>query len=163
MRTFLAVCMAVVVAGCPFGTSSPTSTPSPAPTVAAGGCGSTPILEGDVPAWIANVGVKDRAQYVLASPPTAAGVLFVQPLKSGHPTNPSNTILWVVKLPRDTSALAIPGHPVAAATPIVTQTQPADSGPGEIYPTIIDVPHSGCWRFDLALAGHKTPVGLLFQ
>jgi hypothetical protein len=89
--------------------------------------------------------------------------LFVQPLKSGHPTNPSNKILWVVKLPRNTSALAITGHPVAAATPIVMQTQPADSGPGEIYPSIIDVPHSGCWQFDLAWAGHKASVDLLYQ
>jgi hypothetical protein len=155
--------MAVVVAGCSAGTSSPTSNPSPAPTVVAGGCGSTPILEGVVPAWIANVGVNDRAQYVLTSPPTAAGVLFVQPLKSGHPTNPSNKILWVVNLPRNGSALAITGHPVAAATPIVAQTQPADSGPGEIYPSIIDVPHSGCWQFDLAWAGHKASVELLYQ
>jgi hypothetical protein len=112
---------------------------------------------------MANVGVKDRAQYVLASPPTIGGVLFVQPLRSGHPTTPSNKILWVVKLLRNGSALEITGHPLAAATPIVAQVQPADSGPGEIYPSTVDVPQPGCWHFDLAWTGHKASVELLYQ
>lgn len=163
MRTFIAASVAVIVAGCSSGASSPPTSPSPAATVVAGGCGSTPILEGGLPAWITNVGVKNGAQYVLASPPIVSGVLFVQPLKSGHPSSPSNKILWVVSVPGNGSSLEITGHPVAATTPIVAQIQPADSGPGEIYPSIVDVPLPGCWHFGLAWAGHKASVELLYR
>jgi len=42
-------------------------------------------------------------------------------------------------------------------------SQPANSGPGEIYPSIVDVPQPGCWRFDLSWSGHRATVYLEYQ
>jgi hypothetical protein len=69
----------------------------------------------------------------------------------------------VVGLPRNGSSLEISGHPLGAAAPIVTVDRAADSSPGEIYPSIVDVPQSGCWHFDLAWAGHEVSLELLYQ
>ncbi len=152
----------MLLAGC--STAPTSSSPSPTgptqanvpagATVVAGGCGSTSIVKGHVPAWLDEAGAHnnpDSAPYVLATPQQAAGFIFGYPLRAGHPDNPSNKILWVVGLPRNGSS------------PTITQSQPADSSPGEIYPSIIDVPQPGCWHFDLAWAGHKASVELLYQ
>jgi hypothetical protein len=102
--------------------------------------------------------------YVVATPAQAAGFLFGYPLRAGAAVeNPNNKILWVVGQPRNGSDLAIAGHPVGAANPSITQAQPADSGPGEIYPTIVNVPVAGCWHFDLSWSGHKASVELLYR
>jgi hypothetical protein len=39
----------------------------------------------------------------------------------------------------------------------------ADSFPGEIYPTTVEVPNAGCWHFELAWGGNKTSVDLLYR
>jgi hypothetical protein len=101
---------------------------------------------------------------VLALPKqSAAGFLFGYPLRAGHPENPSNKILWVVGMPRNGSPLEIQVHPLNAAEPSVTVTQPANSSPGEIYPSIVDVPKPGCWHFDLAWSGHQASVDLMYE
>ena len=38
----------------------------------------------------------------------------------------------------------------------------ADSSPGEIYPSIVDVPSPGCWHFTLSWAGHHDEIDLLY-
>jgi hypothetical protein len=38
-----------------------------------------------------------------------------------------------------------------------------NSGPGEIYPSIIDVPEAGCWHFALAWNGHRSVVALAYR
>jgi len=79
----------------------------------------------------------------------------------GRPSeNPANKILWIVRSPRDGSDLTINAHPEGSATPVVKMVQPADSGPGEIYPSIVDVPTPGCWVFDLAWASHHATLAL---
>jgi hypothetical protein len=57
----------------------------------------------------------------------------------------------------------ISGHPVGKSAPLVAVTQPANSTPGEIYPTIVDVPEPGCWHLDLVWAGHQTSIELEYQ
>lgn len=169
MRRVLLVVAAVGLVGC--SSAPPTASPSPSvspripvgASIVAGGCGFTPILTGGLPAWLQNVGARNGALYVLASPPQAAGLLFVQPLRAGHPQNPANKILWVVHLPRNGHALQIVGHPVGAAAPAIEQTEPSDSTSVEVYPSIVDVPQAGCWHFDLAWAGHKASAELLYQ
>jgi hypothetical protein len=96
----------------------------------------------------------------MAVPDSAAGFLFARPLRSGHPENPANKILWVVRTPRRGSALQLAGRPLGAAGPTVQQSQPADSSPGEIYPSIVDVPTPGCWRFTLRWATGRAEVDL---
>jgi hypothetical protein len=94
---------------------------------------------------------------------TAAGFIFGYPLRAGHPTNPSNKILWVVGFPRNGLPLEITGQLSGADAPSLHESETAHSGPGEIYPSIVDVPQSGCWRFDLSWAGHHDVVYLQYQ
>ena len=68
----------------------------------------------------------------------------------------------IVREPRDGSDLRIVGHPVGAMTPVVEVFQSAGSSPGEIYPSIVDVPKPGCWHFDLWWAGHAAAVELSY-
>jgi hypothetical protein len=72
-------------------------------------------------------------------------------------------ILWVVARPRGGSALTISAHPIGKVAPLVTTIQPANSSPGEIYPSIVDVPEPGCWHLDLAWAGQQASVELEYQ
>jgi hypothetical protein len=171
------VALAVLLVGCSTSTpisSSPT-TPSPASSAQSpaqgayampGGCGSTPVVGGAIPAWMNAAGANNNptgVPYVVASPAIAGGFVFGYPLRAGHPYSPTNKILWVVGLPRNGSSLEISGHPLNAATPSVTVTQPADSSPGEIYPSIVDVPKPGCWHFNLAWSGNRTSVDLMYR
>ena len=73
----------------------------------------------------------------------AVAFLFAHPLRAGEPENPANKILWVVKEPRGVSDLVITAHPLDAAAPTVHQSEAADSSPGEIYPSIVNVPAAG--------------------
>jgi hypothetical protein len=66
-------------------------------------------------------------------------------------------------LPRNGSSLEISGHPAKATKPTVDVVRPADSGPGEIYPSTVDVPQPGCWHFDLVWAGHHAAVELVYK
>jgi hypothetical protein len=162
----LAGCSAASTSSPPSPTGSPQANPPTSATNVAGGCGSTSIMRGHIPAWLDEAGAHnnpDSLPYVLASPEQAAGFLFGYPLRSGHPENPSNKILWVVGQARNGSSLEISAHPLGAAAPIVKVVKPADSSPGEIYPSIVDVPQPGCWHVDLSWAGHKASVELLYQ
>ncbi len=148
------------------GRASPsTAPPSPIAGEVPGGCGSTPVFNGQVPSWVDDAGAHNNPvglPYVVSTPATAAGFIFGYPLRAGHPQAPSNKILWVVGLPRDGSALVITGHPLKSTTPAIQQTQATDSGPGEIYPSIVDVPQPGCWHLDLSWAGHLAAVELVY-
>ncbi len=177
MRSFSLALVTVLLVGC--STSSPTSTrlaaPSPvaspqpsaqAAQVVPGGCGATPVLNGGIPTWLDEAGAHNNPgglPYVLASPAHAAGFLFGYPLSASRRQGPSNKILWVVGLPRNGSSLEISGHPLNALSPSVHVTQAANSSPGEIYPTIVDVPKVGCWHFDLVWSGNTTSVDLMYQ
>jgi hypothetical protein len=101
--------------------------------------------------------------YVVAVPQTAAGFIFGYPLRAGHPVNPSNKILWVVDFPRSGSLLQITGQLSDANEPSVNESVPPASGPGAIYPSIVDVPKPGCWRFDLSWSSQHAAVYLAYQ
>jgi hypothetical protein len=120
--------------------------------VVSGGCGATVAYRGAIPAWL-NEATGDNAPdglpYVVAAPATAAGFIFGSPLRAGHPTNPDNKILWVLRTPPDGASLQITVRPVASAAPVLHEEVPANSGPGEIYPDGVDVPTAGCWHFTL--------------
>ncbi len=91
-----------------------------------------------------------------------AGFLFGYPLMAGNPQPYSDKILWVVATPRDGQPLRLTGHPAGATAPVVSSAWPADSTPGEIYPSEIVVPAPGCWQFTLSWNGHTDIVDLWY-
>ncbi|HYT11585.1 MAG TPA: hypothetical protein VEL12_02260 [Candidatus Nitrosopolaris sp.] len=174
-RLILISLVFVIAIGCSSETAS-SSHPSPSAQVAEslppdasivpGGCGATHVYKGHEPDWLDAAGAHNNPQglpYVLSVQQTAAGFLFGYPLRAGHPTDRANKVLWVVRFPRDGSPLDITGQLSGASEPSVHVTQSAGSGPGEIYPSIVDVPQPGCWRFDLAWSGHQATVFLTYQ
>lgn len=165
MRRLASLVLAFVVTSCSGtvagGTAAATTSPTTSPSVLAGGCGSTPVLQGQVPHWLDVAGGYNNPEtlpYVIAHPPIAAGFLFVYPTHAG--ANAPVKVLWVVRNPRDGSPLRISGHPLSATTPTVQDMRPDNSGPGEIYPDGVNVPSPGCWQFDLRWGGNHTQVEL---
>lgn len=142
----------------------PTATPpAPGASPAPGGCGATPLYQGAIPAWLEEADGHNTPRglpYAVAAPPDAAAFLFAHPLRAGHPSNPANKILWVVRGDRQGQDLALDAHPLGAPSPAVHMSRPPDSGPGNIYPSIVDVPSAGCWHFSLRWATGQAEVDL---
>jgi len=131
--------------------------------VVRGGCGQTALYKGPIPVWLdqaAGNNTPTFLPYAIASPATAGAFIFGYPLLAGHPTEPANKILWVVRTPRQGGPLIIDGHPLGLTAPVVHETRSADSSPGEIYPSAVDVPSAGCWHFTLTWATGRAEVDL---
>jgi hypothetical protein len=143
--------------------ASPAAGPAPVRGAAYtnGGCGGTRLLQGAAPGWASSAS-PPSIRYALAERGQVAGFLFGYPLKAGNPRRYSDKILWVVASPRDGLPLRLTGHPVGAATPVISSTWPADSSPGEIYPSEIVAPSPGCWQFTLSWNGHTDSVYLRY-
>ncbi len=90
----------------------------------------------------------------------AAGVVFVPPLRAGDSPQIRNKILWVVSTPRGGEPLTITAQ---RADAVVQVLQPADSGPGDIYPTMVNVPVPGCWTLTLSWNGYADSVEMPFS
>lgn len=140
------------------GSSHPSSRPTSQTIAPAGGCGASTLRNGTLPAWTASAGVPASGPYAITEHRNAVGIMG--PLRAGHPRNPANKILWIVRLPRDGSDLVIRARPLSASKPVVTIRFPPDSSPGEIYPSSVDVPKAGCWRLTLRWAGHTDSLEL---
>ncbi len=141
------------------GTSATATVP---PRTVTGGCGGTDLVEGALPGWAADAGAPAGIPHAVSDHADAVGVLFGYPLRPGHPNGRSNKILWIVRLPRDGSPLVVRGT-LAGGASTVTHSFEADSGPGEIYPSIVDVPRAGCWHFTLTWASHIDAIDLLYR
>src|SRR6266566_8479974 len=144
MRRYLALMAWLAVAACSSSTAAAHPSPSPSPSVnrqptsaaqlAPGGCGGTQVYKGGEPDWLTTAGDNNNPTglpYFITSPTTAAGFLFAYPLRAGNVSNPNNTILWVVGLPRDGNPLRVEGHPLSTSSPTIDQSFPDNSGPGE--------------------------------
>ena len=59
--------------------------------------------------------------------------------------------------------LAIDGVPLGKTGPVVHYSFPANSSPGEIYPSGVDVPEAGCWAFTLRFAGQTAQIELAYR
>jgi hypothetical protein len=183
VSSLVVVACAVLVTACTAGHTSPVtagagtpaqstaqvtsgSVPAGRPPVrgaayASGGCGASPLLVGAAPGWASSAN-PPRIRYALAERGQVAGFVFGYPLMAGNPQPYSDKILWVVASPRDGMPLRVTGHPLGAAAPVVSSTWPADSAPGEIYPSGIVVPSPGCWQFTLSWNGHTDTVDLWY-
>jgi len=157
----LVVACAVLATACTAGrTRLPHPPPVPGAAYTNGGCGATPLRHGPAPRWARSAN-PPSIPYALARRAQAAGFLFGYPLVAGNP-QPTDKILWIVAAPRDGMPLRLTGHPLNAARPVVSSTWPADSAPGEIYPSDVEVPSPGCWRFTLSWNGHTDTVDLWY-
>jgi hypothetical protein len=182
VKAALLAALAIAAQACTAATPLPT-TPGPtakpeitaapvvfAPTAAAtptdGGCGSTTVLVGGVPDALKR-STGDNAPsgvpYAIARPAIAAGFIFGYPLHMPSAgIGYSNKILWVVGI-RRTGDLVIDGVPVGKTAPAVHYSFPANSSPGEIYPSGVDVPEAGCWAFTLRFAGQTAQIELAYR
>ena len=168
LQVVAAVCLTAACSGSST-TSAPTSTrtastssavPTTSPRGSGEGCGSSRAGRGAPPTWAE--GGPTGLRYVTAAQGDVIGFLFADPLVAppGR-TAYSNKILWIVRLPRQGSALVLDGMLPGSGSHVHVE-RPAGSGPGEIYPSIIDVPVPGCWHFTLVWAGHTDDVDLLY-
>ena len=159
----IAVALVVLTAGCTgpadrptahaTTSPSPASTTGPVPATAAPGngtgCGDTPISPGQLPGWTADAGLPPDVPYAVSREANVVAVLFGYPLRAGHHEDGrNNKILWEMRDPRDGKPLHLTARPPAGGA-AVSLTREADSGPGEIYPSIVDVPTPGCWHMTL--------------
>jgi hypothetical protein len=132
------------------------STPTtPAPRCAA------PSTADDIPSWAAAARVPPTTPHLVSADGNVLAVLFGYPLRAGTPTDRQNKILWVVRQPRGSQPLVITASMPGARS--VHVALPANSGPGEIYPSIMDAPEAGCWRFALAWNGHRSVLALAYR
>jgi hypothetical protein len=171
-RAFAVLCSSLLVAGC---TATPdeggsTLSPGPASAVAAGptasqlssGCGTTPVRSGGIPGWGASAGVPNLPT-VMAHEGNLVGAVFGYPLVApARETGAQNKVLWIVREPRDGSDLVLTLRP-AGGGDAVTVSEPAGSSPGEIYPSIVDVPAPGCWHVVAEWNGHRATLELSYQ
>ena len=175
MRRYIALIAWLAVAACSSSSVAATPSPSPSPSanhppvaaqIVSGGCGGTHVYKGGEPDWLTAAGAGNNPTflpYAIGYPPTAAGFIFGYPLQVGpRASGAANKILWVVGIPRDGNPLRITGHPQNGSEPTINVSFPADSGPGEIYPSIVDVPSAGCWHFDLGWGSNRTSIDLVY-
>lgn len=134
---------------------------------AVNGCTPAPIHTGSPPRWTATAWSDSspgfRVPYALASGDSAAAFMFADPLRAGHPTDPANKVLWVMRYPRNGKPLITTARWRTDPAVSVRITQPANSWPGEIYPTAIDLPRPGCWRLALRWGAHRASIDLRIQ
>ncbi len=135
---------------------------------AVAGCGATKIAHGPIPAWTAPAFGASSSRtppwpHAVSEHGNVVAVVFGYPLRAGRPTNPANKVLWIMRLPRNGSPLRITARPLHANAPLVRIVAPADSSPGEIYPSYVNVPSAGCWRLSLRWAGHTDSIDLPYR
>jgi hypothetical protein len=145
------------------GGSAITSTHADTPvTSAVAACLPAVIHVGAPPRWTAPAWADSspgfRMPYSLASGDAAAAFFFAPRLRAGHPQNPSNKVLWVVRARRAGHPLKIIARLGSDPTQVVRVSWPADSSPGEIYPSAVDLPRPGCWRLQLAWGSHRASI-----
>jgi len=151
--------VAVVAVAVPVVLSSDPSeedVPVTDPAVSGASC-VNPVPSGVLPEW-ARSGFSDprpRMPYVLGDDGDIVAILFAQPLTSPPSADHNNKILWVSP-DADGSSLHITATLQDGST---TVTRMVDGGPG---PSIIDLPKSGCWHFDLQWAGSSDSLDLAY-
>jgi hypothetical protein len=152
-----AAAVALVLASC--GGAKPTDSTHPSDR-----CVAAAIHHGAPPAWTRSAWADSShgytPPYAVATKGRAAAFFFADPLRAGHPTDPANKVLWVVRQPRDGMPLIISARRAGSRSPAVRISRPADSSPGEIYPSYVDLPQAGCWRLALAWGSHRAAIDI---
>lgn len=126
------------------------------PTVQGASC-VNPVPSRVLPAW-ARSGFSDprpRMPYVLGDKGDIVAILFAQPLTSPPSADHNNKILWVSPV-ADGSSLQITATLQDGSRSV---TRVVDGGPG---PSIIDLPKSGCWHFELQWGAGSDTLDLAY-
>ena len=158
-RSYLATAMMLLPVACGGSGPAPARSSSSSAGVR---CVPAAIHRGAPPRWTAAAWSDSSpgftVPYALASNGGAGAFFFAHSLRAGHPTNPANKVLWIVRLPRDGHPLTITAHLSGHPSEHVQSSWPADSEPGEIYPSYVDLPKPGCWRLSLAWGPHRASI-----
>jgi len=132
----------------------------------AGGCGGTSIFTGPPPGWNAQPAGFPRQPpalpYVVGGSDSVMGYLWARPLYAPEAPTHSNKVLWYVRYPRDGRPLHVTGHLRTDPRQTMSATFPANSSPGEIYPSDMTVPQPGCWTFTFRWNNHADHLSLPF-
>jgi len=171
LRIVAVIAVTLVAAGCTGDDRPPGAAPAPPPStgqpVPTGssppGCGQTPVRVGGLPAWTAPAGPPASLPYVVSAEGNLVGVLFGAPLQApAATTGRTNKILWIVREARGGQPLMLTAHRIDGPGSEVATTEEADSSPGEIYPSIVDVPVPGCWHVTARWNGNTATVDLQY-
>jgi hypothetical protein len=167
MRWTLAVALVAGISGCsgppPAPTPTVTVTPTPGLSVS-GGCAESPLWTSGLPDWTASAAAPSGIPYVIAHEGNLVGVLFGHPLRAGvNVSNPSDKVLWIAREPRQGADLNLTLTRVDGTGEPVHLSFPANSSPGEIYPSGVEVPTPGCWRVAAEWAGNHATLELSYQ
>ena len=136
------------------------TTPVAPATTVAGTC-AAPSTADDLPSWADSANPPSAIPHLVSPDGNVAAVLFGDPLAVG-PKDKQNKILWIVRQTRDGQPLKIAATLPGSDAPTVHLTFLANSGPGEIYPSAVNVSKPGCWHFALAWNGHRSAINLLY-
>jgi hypothetical protein len=120
----------------------------------------TPLTTGPLPDWAASAGAPDLP-HALGGTGLIVGAVWVTP-RSPQEAPASTKILWISRVPRAGTPLRITATPFGLTAPLVRVEVPADSGPGEIYPSIVEVPFAGCWHVELAWGPNTDAVDITY-
>ena len=129
---------------------------------------AAPSTANDLPAWTKSANPPIASGHVLSSDGNVAAVIWPKTLRAGFMSllehnsrfTLPNKILWIVRQPRDGKPLEVTATMPGTNQHAVHFTFPADSSPGEIYPSIVNVPVPGCWHFALSWNGHHSAINL---
>ena len=153
------VAVAVVFVAALVGSTQAAATPSNA----LGSCGVTPIRSDErLPAWTAAARPPSQVPFVVSTRRSVVAILFGYPLRSGAPLGHTNKILWIMREPRNGQPLDLVARPLHRKSPSVRVALPADSSPGEIYPSIVNVPSPGCWHLTLIWNRNRDAIDLRY-
>ena len=133
-------------------------------SAAPGGCEKTPLWAGAHPGWTASANPPAGVPYALSHEGNLVAVLFAQPLRAGTDIeNPANKILWIAREPRNGAELRLGLRRTDGTGEPVESVEPANSSPGEIYPSIVDVPTPGCWSVTATWGGNTATLELAYE
>ena len=160
---FVAV-VAVAAALSSSGGSGNGRTASHAPTTVAPAarCPALSRARNNVPAWAASAHPPISLPHMMSREGNVVAFVFAKPLVAGVRNSAHNKVLFVVREPRDGRPLHISGRLLAGHATASEPPTPANSGPGEIYPTYVNVPASGCWQFALTWNGNRATIDLAY-
>jgi hypothetical protein len=146
----------------PSSAASASAQASTPPTPVAGGCGSTQVFAG--PGLDAALDLADNPWAPAA--PADAGIVayFWYPppdlVFAAGPNDFESKILWISR-GEQAGRLTIEAHPLDASSPVVRFDFPAASSPSGNYPSGIDLPSPGCWRFELTLGTARATMDVM--
>jgi hypothetical protein len=135
----------------------------PGAAIVKGGCGRTTLYKGASPGWTASAAPPEFLVQATGRADIVNAFIFGYPLQTGNRANRQNKILWVMRRLRDGADLDISGHPLGHSAPVVQVHLSPNSNPGEIYPSIVNVPTPGCWHFTLRWHGNDDVIDLPYR